>query len=150
MTPPAYTPIPQAPQEKRSLFVDTEEDSASSSQEPSSPFKPTSSTRSVLAAVLCTLLMISAGSLCMLGGAHLGKGLANLVIEQRVETVTEYVTVTENGLGNWKWWNKRSAGDEDEDRYSTSTLRDGSTQTFVFTTRPIVSSSPRATSLGYH
>jgi len=75
----------------------------------------------------------------MFGGAFIGKGLAGIVNEQRVETITEYVTVTENGLGKWKWWNKRSAGEEDEDRYSTSTLRDGSTQTFVFTTRPIVS-----------
>lgn len=139
MTPTTYEPIPQEPQEKRSLFVDSEQASTSSSQEPSSPFKSTSSTRSLLVAILCTLTMIGAGSLCMFGGAFIGKGLAGIVNEQRVETVTEYVTVTENGLGNWKWWSKRSAGEEDEDRYSTSTLRDGSTQTFVFTTRPIVS-----------
>ncbi|GAA5930970.1 uncharacterized protein JCM15063_002509 [Sporobolomyces koalae] len=111
------------------------------------------SLRVLFKTIIWTLLILLTGSICLLASAFVGKHLAELVKPGGIvhvvetETVTRYVTVTapsgNDVLGKWKWWDKRSLADgrdgaQDDDRYSTSTLRDGSTQTFVFTTRPIV------------
>ncbi|GAA5838182.1 hypothetical protein JCM3766R1_001852 [Sporobolomyces carnicolor] len=101
------------------------------------PHEPTTM-RTVAKAVIGTMLIIVAFAACVGSGAWIARGLDEMISSRcggaRVETVTESVTV----MGEWKWWNKRSASDGGEDQFSTSTLRDGSTQTFVFTTRPIV------------
>ncbi|GAA5903043.1 uncharacterized protein JCM6883_002674 [Sporobolomyces salmoneus] len=139
MSPPAYESIPQEKPPLRSQDLASAETAEQLVEHPSP--KSTSPLRILLKTLLYTVLLVFTCSICLLSGAFIGDGLAELVKPQQaghrgVKTVTEYVTVTEKG--SWKWWNKRTEVAGEGDGYSTSTLRDGSTQTFVFTTRPIV------------
>jgi len=153
MSPPAYERIPQEEKPPPSFAtVEEEERTSYLISEPSCPPDSNfySTIRTCIKAVICSLLLFLTVGACLMCGALVGKGLADIVQPGggvRVETVTKYVTVTEKG--NWKWWNKRTAEAGGEGgEYSTSTLRDGSTQTFVFTTRPIVSLRDLALFLG--
>ncbi|GAA5881584.1 hypothetical protein JCM16303_005498 [Sporobolomyces ruberrimus] len=141
MSPPTYEPIPQEkpPPLEQDVSVSKEEliEPSSSSQPRTHLLSSSSSLRSFLLALMWTLCILTFASIVIFGGgACMGKRSSGVVGSSVQETVNEFV-VDKELFGNWKWWEKRSV-QEDEGEYSTSTLRDGSTQTFVFTTRPIV------------
>ncbi|GAA5988065.1 hypothetical protein JCM5350_003923 [Sporobolomyces pararoseus] len=145
MSPPPYEPL--LADEKLSARLESQEEEEELYVNESTLRPPRSSLvstlfRTCVKAVACTIVLVFAVGACFLSGAFIGTELAEIVKPTpnrgggaRFETVTEYVTVTERG--SWKWWNKRTVREEEE-QFSTSTLRDGSTQTFVYTTRPIV------------
>lgn len=143
MSPPTYEPILQEkpPPLEQDVSVSKEEliEPSSSSQPRPHLLSSSSSLRSFLLALMWTLCILTFASIVFFGGgACMGKPSSGRVGSSVQETVNEFV-VDKELFGNWKWWEKRAIK-EDEGEYSTSTLRDGSTQTFVFTTRPIVRS----------
>ncbi|GAA6059951.1 hypothetical protein JCM10212_003091 [Sporobolomyces blumeae] len=166
--PPAYEPVPSTPDlEKPPLSPDGADPSSLSFARDSGRARLSrrSTTSRLVVALLVTsfvlgsLTMILVASTCLAthhagirsawspeSGAQRGGAPPNGVTEPETTTttttttVTDYVQVTKQAfdLGAWKWWNKRDDEGSGDATYSTSTLRDGSTQTFVFTTRPIV------------
>ncbi|GAA6008521.1 hypothetical protein JCM11491_004507 [Sporobolomyces phaffii] len=135
MSPPTYE---QLPQEKHAPCTEEAESGGASSLN-----KGNAPVRAYATALACTvMLVVTVGlfGLCLSSHAITGRSLADLVQPAGSDTFdgdAEYFAFGEKLVpGNWKWWSKRAASEDD--RYSTSTLRDGSTQTFVYTTRPIV------------
>ncbi|GAA5983372.1 hypothetical protein JCM11641_006049 [Rhodosporidiobolus odoratus] len=157
-SPSAYKPLPQSPidtapssptspssspNEKLPLLARSDSDGIPLKQEHQEPAQATRKAALKAGVVTLAVLVLALGGLAG-AGLYCKPETAERAFTRAKELcgysgVGQYAEeadgLAEHGReGSWRWWVKRAGGEE----FSTSTLKDGSTMTFVRTTRPIV------------